>query len=319
MKKILISAAVILAALFVIQACTREGEEKHEAPQTAKAEAFEQLNVLIDNYTKNFFEQHGAALTRSPEIGDYNPVIPEIDRKKGWFRRFLCVFMDAIGGLIGGSTGTILGWKAGYANAVYLGGLFSEAVKPRKSDDSILIDPDITPVVNYYTQLSSKHAYDSVGIMHNRLLIDINDKYGDEYINDMTLREIYDIVYEETAALCPDIQSPVLSFDEFNELYGAIYDELAEGDITGAAKAATAYYPNLEHEITSFTTFIVNYYQLENNDDGINYAAGFRDVVSTSAIPSNSKNVLQSAISTAVGSGTLWQENKAQQHQTILQ
>lgn len=157
--------------------------------------------------------------------------------------------------------------------------------------------------------LSYQSAINS-GYLHNLVIYDIFETYGDSIYN-MSNATLQNTIIEHTEqyTIVPNSIKNNFTSDITNKIildnaiqdYGTIPSELILSSIENS-------HPNISNELETLAIFGDHYSELTTENTRNSYTSSFINTVNTSSIPTTSKNLIISSVSTANYSTKLWVE-----------
>ncbi|MCQ2118903.1 MAG: hypothetical protein MJY84_03175 [Bacteroidales bacterium] len=257
----------LAVSIFTISCSSNSSEEVNTDP-------FESLESELEAYSASFVTQE----TKGPF----------------WKTLGNVVMADALGAAVGSAMGPGAG--------VYLGAVSSfTCLAVNVIIDAI--ESNSTNLQDYYqsgTYLNedspSADKYDSIGIVHNRIITKLLDNNN---IQSITEAEIETLVSNAVKDEGYDV--PVVKGKDIDFVKSLSKMSSSEEMITAVEDS----YPIMKEElkiVKIYTGTIANLDE-ENLED---YSAGFKDIVDKSSIDSNSKKTVKSAVSVAGNSNVLW-------------
>lgn len=300
--KHLISIFIVCASLVCV-GCSQEDN----APNNA-TDAFSQLSTKINKI--------GLKYTRTKENSELEPSIKPKKSIFWWIGRvFVTAVADVGGSVTINKDGATWNLKQGIDTSKEIWDKFEE--EPKKNDSlkikkSILVkdSTSITMDKTAIPPLNGNLLEDNAGYVHNVVLINLYNKYGEEF-RTMSCDEVANLISIEcdnvikeaglttNTKICDTIDRKVVSHicdivdnvnnvDEFIRIMKKEYPECSN-----------------EFDILGETMNKIMSKQMEKEDIN-SYNKEVNDAITNSNIPEESKTILKSTIGTACGSSQLW-------------
>lgn len=272
MKTKLISMFLIVAILFSTSGCSNvsddnvyQGEMKTEALKNLKND----LLVLNSNY-------------------ENNPELQTRFKFKNWFRCLVIAVADVAGTVFGNlDTGIILSERSNGLLDKIEGSLSKAPSSPLKSNalDGIEVG--------------------SAGYIHNKVLIDMYEKYG-ESMDTLTTEQLLDLASNEVYNLTGEASLPLSKSDAVllvDNVVGKMDLTKSISENIENLKTLTID-PELQSKLDICGTFIEGLQMVDDNDS--TYFESANELIINSDLPTADKLELQDALSVGYASAKLW-------------
>jgi hypothetical protein len=274
--------------------------------------AFDDLQTQLNAFSVDFMASLPPAMQRADDGGGNG------GGKLPWWKKLVITAMDAIGALAGAAVGTatvapIIGTGTGAvigATVASLAAVIAVSGENFGNGDS----PDQESFNDDWVW-SGNNPEDSIGIYHNQILDKIFEQYP--HALDSSITFLATQVIKEAAILgfalpeakqedfVTNIVSDVKTFVNAISLpSGLIPEALLDSAVT---KYVTKY-PEQQNEFLVLQSFLQNVSKLNTDTDIEDYTQGFREVVTSSVIPTESKKFIQEAVSVGANSSVFWKE-----------
>ena len=296
--------AIIGLVLLIMAACSKNIQFDKFSENSRHQEA----EMTISNYeyeitTSSAFEDLNQELLLLNQI--YPSEVPNRGRFWNWFKRIVlgdvlgacagtAITFSPIGAIVFGILGSINGYLYEYHQEY--------------GPTSYPSEPTVSPNMNMASMQSAINA----GYVHNMVIYEIFDTYGDEIyeMSDAVLcdkiishcRQYIPVPINIETSLRTNTTSKVLLNNAMRD-YGIISSEVI---LNGFSHT----YPSISDELETLSIFCDHYTGLLNQDTRDSYTTSFISTVNASAIPIASKDFLIASISTANYSTKLWVDNQ---------
>ena len=151
--------------------------------------------------------------------------------------------------------------------------------------------------------------FDKMGYYHNIVLQNIHTKYGSDFIDTADSDVYFNAILEEIGNLGYDLTEFNKNSAKYNAVFNEMMNTLQTEGIDAMDDLILRYNPNMANEVNLIVNSYLDTYSNIATEFVPDYSVNFRNIVTSSNIPSSSKQVLQSAVSIGVGSTALWNVN----------
>lgn len=235
-------------------------------------------------------------------------VTPQTLARAGWLRRiFNVVAYDVVGGMLGAGlgsfaspVGTVVGGIVGA-----ISGSISGAISQNK-DGRIFPQKFGWPSMSsaYMSSFNNYQAFDKAGDIHNMIIEQMYDYYGEEGLKAMNETQLVEAVFRQMVAnryglptnynnwTVSTIASQLKAMAETKNYDTTLY-------IIGNTS------PTLKNQCTVLNTYINGMSNIDTST-ALKYNVDFRDTVNSSSISYEAKSNLCSFVSVGYGSSNLW-------------
>lgn len=256
---------------------------------------------VIEEGTTAAFEELNQQLLLLNDI--YPSEIQSRGRVWNWFKRII------IGDFLGACLGGALTWSPIGAVLMGIYGSMNGAIYEYYQENKPTSRPSRPTINPNMNSLSYQSAINS-GYLHNLVIYDIFETYGDSIYN-MSNATLQNTIIEHTEqyTIVPNSIKNNFTSDITNKIildnaiqdYGTIPSELILSSIENS-------HPNISNELETLAIFGDHYSELTTENTRNSYTSSFINTVNTSSIPTTSKNLIISSVSTANYSTKLWVE-----------
>lgn len=223
-------------------------------------------------------------------------------RKNGVFWKRLKAFVafDTSGTLISLLTAYIWPFTP---FAIGLGASIFGAIFGDKIDINISVGNSEVPDINGVDTNDYASCVENIGKIHNLIIYNIYDKYGEESLSAMSYEEVFDIVLEELQFI--DINAQVENKAEAIQRINTINSLISEGDIN-KLDAAMADYGISAESCQSFFIYMDTIDKIDSVEGIDNYTSNFISIIDKSSISEIQKLELKIPLKVAQSSNILW-------------
>ncbi len=279
-----------LTFVTLILSCNNDNTSK---TTDEEAVSIEQLFTNIDEYNTLFCKENNVDMTRAT-------------REQRRYKRQIVAQADA-GGVI---SGLIVGGAVGVGSLplAIIGGVIGSMLVAINIDADDLVVPTASAMNNKpqtYIGVVLGDNYDEVGFLHNKIIADMFDKYGYDFIAQADERTLFMITLEELEYNGYNVSSIKTDLEANYIIVKDIADLLKVGNFDGITARIATTYPQLSEEVAVLDMY-VGMYDILPEDTTLDYTVGLRQVIENAAISDKSKTVIRAGISTAFGSENLW-------------
>ena len=283
---------------FLLVSCSNDKINENIAAVEDETElAFSELTDDIDFYNSEL-----------GVIGD-----PET---KGRFWNFLKKLFccDATGAAIGAGLGSSAG-----PGGILLGGLIGGLVGSVTCSGFIFDDTQTLQVgepaqtitcvnvgATIYNSIEAVDLYDSVGFYHNRIISDIYESSGTEFLS-YTEEQIYDLVVHKVKEFFTkqSIKKTMPNLTKYLDYNSTILSYIEHSDEVGLLNYLKELYPSRTGEFMVIFRYLDSISSLAVSDIP-SYHEGFKNILNASNVSVDSKNYISMVTSVAANSAVLW-------------
>ena len=304
MKQIRMFCCFVLVLLMSVSCSTEK--LLNEAPNdplsvTMQVAVSEDTVPVSDVQSQEAFEELNRQLLLLNEV--YPTEIQERGRIWNWFKRII------LGDVLGACLGACLTWNPVGSLLFGILGSVNGCLYEYNQPNSTTYVIEVPAVNPNFNSMSLTNVVNS-GYVHNMVISDIFETCGDELYT-MTDSELRSEIIEGlehympiTNALKTTFRSDITNKRILNDAirnYGVISSEAILYNIQNT-------YPEVSSELQTLSIFCDHYSGLLNESTRDSYTSSFISTVNTSAISTNSKNLIVSSVSIANYSTKLWVE-----------
>lgn len=295
--------------LFTVALCVFVGCSQEENVSCSPSKSYEELSISISDIGVKYAKTANS-------LENYSSNLPK--KKKVWWwlgRIFTTVIADVGGSFSSGSTGTTWNIKQGIDCSKMVWDEWAD--EPKKPDSlkpvKCVAAKDtmhITMNKEAIPPLQGRLLSDNAGYVHNKVLINLYEKYGDE-MNFMSASESTQLISEEYEKVIKEANLTVDNNTADDVDLNAIYRirDLAKKseDTKHFIELLKEEYPDRKEELNILGLTIENIMNGQIQEDDLNsYNKDILNTIDESDIPDDSKKLLKTTVSVANGSSQLW-------------
>lgn len=276
---------IFITLLLILSSCSNQEKAEIAVPEESSADqkAYAELLSNINSYNSGF----------------------DMDSStKGFFTRWFgrASICDMAGFGIGACVNPVIGIFLGAITSAFTAAFFY--IEDTKSSQAAEISLNDNVL---YENAIDLEACDSAGLIHNAILYDIYCK-DSTCFSTYSQEEMFNAIKERMSSIYPEIAD--VTFEDYaaeaNSTIGIVYNK----EIDVAFTELTRKIPEKKAELSVIKKYCESIYSLNDSGNINDYSEGFREIVSESDIPEESKEYIRSAVAVAGSSELLWNGNR---------
>ena len=192
-------------------------------------------------------------------------------------------------------------WGIGFG-AGLLGGAGSSILAARELKGRINIQTnEIFTEYLRNLELAGGDETDEAGLIHNIIVQELIEKYGEDYIDSLDRHQLSLLIVEELQNAGYDMTEVTSNFDFYLYEHEEVQEEIINSDF----EAIVEQHPEMYWDMGILNLYIEN---IDTIPEEMlpEFTVGFRNLINNSNIPRLSIDNLRGTISTAMGSSILW-------------